>query len=206
MNIPIPILRGAEGSLPLAARAPNTAMDTGVIALGGEGSEYGHGYRGQGHYEEGIELLEYLGQQAYGLVTERTVAEDQGHYRGQGHETGYNLTALFLRLENGERRIYRNDYEYEVQHIGQNPGKSCHLGSRVVTGEEGQGETVLLEGHPEEDNHCEDEQQGHDTGLGLLLGELDDGLSALGLELALCDVGVLEALAEAEVDQDRENQ
>ena len=134
MNIPIPILRGAEGSLP---------------------TEYGHGHRGQGHYEEGIELLEYLGQQGHGLVTEGTVAEYQGHYRGQGHKTGYNLTALFLRLENGERRIYSNDYEYEVQHIGQNPGKSCHLGSRVVTGEEGQGETVLLEGHPEEDDHCE---------------------------------------------------
>ena len=32
INIPIPILRGAEGSLPRLAKAPNTARDTGVKA------------------------------------------------------------------------------------------------------------------------------------------------------------------------------
>ena len=56
-----------------------------------------------------------------------------------------------------------------------------------------------MEGHPEEDYYCEDEQKGHQSVLGLLRAEFCHW-GSIGLGLLGIYVSVLEPLAAAEVD------
>ena len=46
------------------------------------------------------------------------------------------------------------------------------MGGGVFLGKEGEGEAVLVEGHPEEDDYGEHEAEGHDAVLGVLLAKL----------------------------------
>ena len=69
----------------------------------------------------------------------------------------------------------------------------------ILLREECKSRTVLVECHPEEDNHGKDEQQCHDAVFGLLGGQLLYGYSLL-LGLLGSDIGMLEPSAEGEID------
>ena len=83
-------------------------------------------------------------------------------------------------MENAEQGVDASGQQ------GQNPDVEAHAGGTgcirqgVVTGKPGERLTVLVEGHPEEDDHGEHHDEGGDAVFGLFGGELHYRGAALG--------------------------
>ena len=144
----------------------------------------------------------------YRIGRER-IAVDQ---HAGGHDHGGcrdQFAASLLRLEEAHDAVDTHQHQHQVEDIEAHARNARRLGGRVVTREEGHRRAVLVEGHPEEDHHGEDEHQRRDARLGLgrsQFGRLHTGRGGGGSLLLGRHVGMLERLAEAHVDQVGDNQ
>ena len=132
-----------------------------LFAYLGEGSEDGYADRGEHDYEAGVELLEDRCADSDCGVVRREHADDEA-YACCHKDTCYDAVET-LGLEETEKSIDDEDAGQKVAHVEEHGLHACGRGGCVVAGKEGQGESVLVEGHPEEDHYGEDEAEAHDA-------------------------------------------
>ena len=114
--------------------------------------------------------------------------------------------ATFVRfaLEQAEETVHNHDAEYQVHYVEGHALDTGRRGSHIVTGEVGQGRTVLVEGHPEEDHHGEYQAQADDAFFGLSRGQFCHLLVGGSGNFAF--VGVNVSTAEGVENDDGSNQ
>ena len=124
-----------------------------------------------------------------------------------GHDGRGNALGLCrLALEDGKQRIHDDDNHHQVGHVEGHALNARRGLLGELVGKECEREAILVECHPEEDDHGKHQAECHDA-LGLvLLGEflLARGGSLSGSRLAA--LGVAEGGAETIVNEDGEHQ
>ena len=177
----------------------------GRCLLRSQSGEDGHGNRGQGDYIERIELLEELREdvQRIGHAAVQGIGPSP---EGGRHDAADHFAGSFLGLEDAEERIDRGGNQSQRPDVEADTGPAGGEALGVVTGEPGQRGAVLVEGHPEENDHGEDHDKGDDPALLLLLGEFLDRSGRRRSGLFGVDIGMLEPLAAAQVDGDGNDQ
>ena len=118
------------------------------------------------HHEAGVELLEDGCADGDGLGKLLIVPIEIG-CGGKDEGCAGEFSFGFFALEEGEGTEDHEDGSHEVGHVKHH---GLHAGGRsggVVTRKEGEGETVLVERHPEEDHDCHDEDEAGDAFAGL---------------------------------------
>ena len=81
--------------------------------------------------------------------------------------SSYTLALGSLALNEREERIDNDDDGHEVEHIECHTVGSLYTLDGELIGEICKGESVLMECHPEEDNHSKDEAKCYNTCLGI---------------------------------------
>ena len=144
--------------------------------------EQSHKYGREDDDEHGIELLEYLrrdsrhnifsgGRDEFALVDKK---QDNG--KDHSHDASDRFHFLFSGEDHVNPIEEQDEWHQSVKGEKQ-VGGAGHFGGGVVAGEEGHGESVLMEGHPKENDHGKHQPEGDEALLGLLGRELhDDGV------------------------------
>ena len=175
-----------------------------LLALAGQAAEDGHGDGREEDHVEGVELLEQLGLD--GKRIRHAGVQPVGAAPEAGGDKAADEFALEgLALEGGEQGIDAHGDEGQHPDVEAQAGGTGSVRQGVVTGEPGEGLSVLVEGHPEEDDHGEHHDEGRDAVAGLLGAELHHGGIA-GSSLLGVDIGMLEPAAAGEVDEDGDNE
>ena len=107
-------------------------------------------------------------------------------------------------VENGEEGVDDGDDGDEVPYIERHGRKAAGAALGKFISKVGEGQPVLVERHPEEDDDGKDQEQGQHALFGLLGGEGVHNLLLLSLGMAAFDM--TEPAPEGIVDGDRDNQ
>ena len=130
-------------------------------------TENSHTNRREGHYIERVELLEDRSSDAqFGRMVE--VLEDEEGGDDRADATPYDLGFAGVLTEDTEERIDEYGNSYQVPDAEGHGLCAGHNRVDKLIGEEGKRETVLMEGHPEEEDYREDQAERHNAFLGLL--------------------------------------
>ena len=97
---------------------------------------------------------------------------------------------------------YHEDAPYKVQYIKFHTSNTSSLTSSKLIGKPSQGQTILMESHPEEDNHSEYQTEANDALLGLSRTHLLNFLRLLTILLLVRSQHLLISLLTQEVNQD----
>ena len=83
-----------------------------------------------------------------------------------------HLGFAFAFTENTKQRVHTDCYQHKVPDIERHRLNTRYYRINELIGEIGQRQTVLVEGHPEEDHYSKHQTQRYDTFLGLLRTQL----------------------------------
>ena len=113
------------------------------------------------------------------------------------------LAASFT--EHPEECVNEDCYKHEVDDIKRHRLHTCYDRCNKLIGEVSKGQTVLVEGHPEEQDDSKNKAECHDTFLGLLGGQFFHFLTT-GSRLFSGVLHMLEPRATSVIDSDTEYQ
>ena len=174
------------------------------FALCSQSTKDSHRHRGEGYHIEGVELLEDRSGNCHNLLA--IILKEEESQSSSYHDEGNHLTLTCLRLEQGEECIDDKDHSHQIPNIkahGLNAGST--VGCKLI-GKIGQRESVLVESHPEEDDHGKHQAECHDALFGLLFGEFLNRCSFSSFSLLTATLCMTERATENVVDSDRKNQ
>ena len=187
----------------------NLAGSRGFFAASTQPAEERHTDRGETYYEAGVELLED-GSGNFGFCGYVQPEHNQQGGANEYHHGGDDTVFRRFALDYCESGINRHDAEEQSAHVkehGRNAGGSF---LREFCGEVGQRKTVLVEGHPEEDDNGEDEAEGDDASARIGRRKFHCGFLFCGffggIGLFLLTFDVAEGGTRNEIDDHRDDQ
>ena len=175
----------------------------------GQPAKERHTDRCESHNETRIELLED-GSSHLRFGRNVQTKDDQQSGTNEHHRGGNDTTLRGFALHHSESRVNRHDAKEQSAHIekhGRDTGR-CLL--RELSSEIGQGKPILVECHPEEDDHGENEAERNDASPRVGRRKFHSFFFCLvffgGIGFFLLSFDVTEGRARCKIDKHRDDQ
>ncbi len=172
--------------------------------MSGQSPKEEHAERCESDHEEWIELLE-ITWLCHRWIVHIQEKHDSHTNENNGNDTTNDAGTLHLTLERSEACIDSQGYQSQREDVKPNAHIAAHREVGVLFGEEGQRRTILMESHPEENDHRKNKHQSGDTFLGFSRCKLLNGSIAV-----LCLLDSLHSMGKpalaSKIDNSAQNQ